>query len=250
MSLFDSDDFSSCLFFPRGDRSQPPPGATDAMVAVEGAELHVRTHAAPEGARTLLLFHGNGEVVADYDEAGAQFAAAGARLVVTDYRGYGRSTGTPSLRTAISDAHAVLAAVRGAVIVMGRSLGSACAAELYAANLPTVTGVILESGSTDLTGLVRRRGLTPPGQFDAVDEAVFAALPKISRGAVPLLVLHGAKDTMIDPREAEAAFAAATTPHKRIVLVPDRGHNDVSLSPVYWAALAEFVDQCISTQTM
>lgn len=250
MSLFDSDDFSSRLFYPRADRSQPPPGATDTMVAVEGAELHVRTHAALEGARTLLLFHGNGEVVADYDDAGPQFAAAGARLVVTDYRGYGRSTGTPSLRAAISDARAVVASVPGPVIVMGRSLGSACAAELYAANLPTVTAVILESGSTDLTALVRRRGLTPPRQFDAADEAVFAALPKIARGTVPLLVLHGAQDTMIHPREAEAAFATATTPHKRIVLVPDRGHNDISVSPLYWAALASFVDQCISTHTM
>lgn len=241
MSLFDTEAFSSRLFFPRPDRSPPPAGATDTMVAVDGAQLHVRTHAAREGARTLVLFHGNGEVVADYDDAAADFAAAGARLVVMDYRGYGRSTGTPSLRTAIADAHAVIAAVPGPVIVMGRSLGSACAAELYAANLPAITGVILESGSTDLAALVRRRGITPPAQLDAADEVAFAALPKIARGTAPLLVLHGANDAMISAREAEAAFAAATTPDKRIVLVPDRGHNDVSLSPVYWSALAAFV---------
>jgi alpha-beta hydrolase superfamily lysophospholipase len=153
MSLFDTAEFSSSLFFPRPDRSPPPPGATDAFVTVDGAQLHVRTHPAPDGARMLLLFHGNGEVIADYDDAAAEFAAAGARLVVADYRGYGRSTGTPSLRTAVSDAYAVLAAVPGPVFVMGRSLGSACAAELYAANLPSVEGVILESGSSDLVAL-------------------------------------------------------------------------------------------------
>lgn len=211
------------------------------MVSVGGVALHVRTHAAPERARTLLLFHGNGEVIADYDGAASQFAAIGVRLVVTDYRGYGRSTGAPSLRTSISDAHAVVAAMPGPVIVMGRSVGSACAVDLFAANLPGVAAVILESGSTDLAGLVRRRGIAPPASFDAADAAAFDPLPKIARGNARLLVLHGADDAMISAREAEAAFAAATTPDKRIVLVPDRGHNDLSLSPVYWDAIAAFV---------
>lgn len=241
MSLFDTVEFSSRLFFPRPDHSAPPRGAVDTMVAVDGAQLHVRTHAAPEQARTLLLFHGNGEVVADYDEAGARFAAVGARLVVTDYRGYGASTGTPSLRTAISDARAVLDAVGGPVIVMGRSLGSACAIDLYAANLPRVVAVILESGSSDLAALVRRRGLPVPEPFDEADTAAFAALPKLARGRAPLLVMHGANDTLIAPREAEVAFEHAGSAEKRCVLVPDHGHNDLSASPTYWAALAAFL---------
>ena len=102
------------------------------------------------GLPTLLLFHGNGEVVADYDDQAALFAAAGANLAVMDYPGYGNERGTPTLRAIITDALAVYER-SAAQFVMGRSLGSACAAELYARVAPR--GFILESGFVDLAAL-------------------------------------------------------------------------------------------------
>ena len=67
MSIFDRDEFNDRLFFPRPDATPPPAGAIDRMIGVDGARLHVRSYAAPAAAATLLLFHGNGEVVSDYD---------------------------------------------------------------------------------------------------------------------------------------------------------------------------------------
>jgi len=126
-SLFDSPEFNERLFFPRPDRSRTPDGAID--LDVPGDEtLHVRWHRGPAGAPTLLLFHGNGEIVSDYDRSAREFAAAGVGLAVMDFRGYGRSTGTPTLRSALSDASNVLEVVRARVatppIVIGPSLGS------------------------------------------------------------------------------------------------------------------------------
>lgn len=243
MSLFDDPTFSERLFFPRPDRSPLPPGARDESVTVDGAVLHVRIHAG--AGPTLLLFHGNGEVVADYDSAAPQFAEIGARLAVCDYRGYGQSTGTPSLRSMIEDSLAIVAAVNP-VLVMGRSVGSACAAEIYARNLPGIAGVIVESGSSDLAGLVKRRGFAPPAAFSAEDSTAFDPVGKYARGTQPLLVLHGAQDSMIAPREADATFAAAGTTAKRLVIVPSRGHNDISFSTVYWDALRRFVSETVS----
>lgn len=247
MSLFDSAEFTERLFFPRGDVTEPPAGAEDDFVEVGGASLHVRYHGISPGGgerRTLLLFHGNGEVIADYDDAAGLFAAAGFGLAVVDYRGYGRSTGTPTLRSAIADAQVILGAVHAIaaapIVVMGRSLGSACAAQIYGRNLPIVAGVVIESGLADLAGLVRRRGLEPPAQFTDEERAVFDPLDKLARGTAPLLVMHGERDTMIAPTEAEATFAAARTTHKKLVIIPGRGHNDVSLSRTYWDALAAF----------
>ncbi len=241
VSLFDTDAFNTRLFFPRGDVTPPPAGAIDQMVDVDGAALHLRLHAG-DAPRVLLLFHGNGEVVADYDEAAPRFAAAGARLAVVDYRGYGRSTGTPTLRNTIADAASVLDAVRtlatAPVVVMGRSLGSACAADLYALGLPSIAGIVIESGYADVAALVRRRGLAPT--FTAAEAAPFDSTAKLARGAQPLLVLHGADDAMIAATEA-ATNAAAAGPSTRLVLVPHRGHNDLSLSPVYWDALSTFL---------
>ena len=241
MSIFDRDEFNDRLFFPRADASPTPAGASDRMIEVDGARLHVRVHTAPNATGTLLLFHGNGEVVADYDDA-TRFARAGVALAVMDYRGYGRSTGRPTLRTLISDARRVAEAVRPRV-VMGRSLGGVAAHELYARPTAGMEGVILESALFDLGSLIRRRGLVPPASFTDAERATFEPAAKLALGRLPLLVLHGERDDLIVPSEARSAHAAAGAAEadKALVMVPRRGHNDVSGGDNYWTALAEFV---------
>ena len=244
-SIFDTPELNARLFFPRPDTSTPPPGALDTLIEVApGVRLHLRTHPAPAARVVVLLFHGNGEVVADYDAAAPHFAAAGARLAVVDYRGYGRSEGTPMLRTCLADAHLVARTVRAGaslpVVIMGRSLGSACAAELAAA-FPAPAGVILESGFTDLRGFVLRRGLTVEGSFTPDDVTVFDPIHKLRACSAPVLVLHGAMDRLIAPEEGQAAHDAVGATDKELVLIPGRGHNDVSFHPLYWEALRAFV---------
>jgi pimeloyl-ACP methyl ester carboxylesterase len=243
--MFDSEEFNRRLFFPRADVSAPPAGAVDAMVPVPGASVHLRIHRSADARCSILLFHGNGEVVADYDEAAPAFARCGASLAVVDFRGYGASTGTPTLRSALADAplvvRALLAQEQRPLIVMGRSVGSACAAELYGARMKELDGFILESGSSDLGALVRRRGLAVPREFEPGDRAVFDPLPKLQRGDQPLLVLHGADDQLIFAAEARRAFEVAGAGQKELVLIPGRGHNDVSFGAGYWDAIRTFV---------
>jgi alpha-beta hydrolase superfamily lysophospholipase len=242
-SIFDRDELNHSLFFPRTDASEPPAGADDRFVERPGARIHVRCHAAPAARCTVLLFHGNGEVVADYDAAADRFARLGAALAVAEFRGYGRSTGEPTLRAVIDDALAIAAAVPGApLIVMGRSLGGAAAHELFARPTERMAGVVLESAFFDLGGLIRRRGLTPPAAYTADELATFDPATKLARGRLPLLVLHGARDTLIDPREAAAAHAAASEAADRtLVLIPGRGHNDLAGAEAYWQALGDFL---------
>jgi alpha-beta hydrolase superfamily lysophospholipase len=243
MSIFDRPAFNESLFYPRRDVS-PPGAAADHHVDVGGARVHLRVHPAAGARCRLLLFHGNGEVVADYDAAVTAFAQAGAALAVADFRGYGASTGSPTLHSVIADARAVASAMPAdlPLVVMGRSLGGMAAHELYAHPLATMIGVVLESTLYDLAGLIRRRGLeVPRGGLTAEERARYEPAGKLAAGTLPLLVLHGADDTLIPAREAIAAHAAAGSADKELVLVPDRGHNDVSYSRVYWDALAAFV---------
>jgi alpha-beta hydrolase superfamily lysophospholipase len=241
-SVFDGAWFNDRLFFPRRDDSPPPPGAEDRFVEVGAGRLHLRVHPADGATCTVLLFHGNGEVVADYDDAAVRFAQAGARLAVVDYRGYGRSEGTPTLRNTIEDAPRVAHALRDAhpLVVMGRSLGSLPVAPVYAAPPPHVVGFIWESGVGELRGLVERRGMKA-SRFSAEERRVFDPLPKLALGRLPLLFLHGADDEVIAPREAKRAYEAAGTERKELVMVPGRGHNDVMGSELYWRAIAAFV---------
>lgn len=246
-SIFDSPEFSSTMFYPQRRVTRTPPGARDLTVDVsDGARLHLRVHHREGTGATVLLFHGNGEVVSDYDDAAADYAAAGADLAVVDYRGYGASSGRPTLRACLADAHAVLATVLDAVqgrplLVMGRSLGSACAAELCQTARPTVKGYLFESGIADVYGVIRRRGISLEGPLDAGDLAVFSPLHKFARCTTPTLVLHGADDTLIPASEARATFDALAATEKELVLVPGRGHNDLSMHQLYWEAMARFI---------
>ena len=246
-SLFDTAAFNQSLFFPRRDVSPTPAGARDLRVEVgPGVGLHLRVHGAPGAHAMVLLFHGNGEVVADYDDAGAQYAELGVALAVVDYRGYGASDWVPTLRTALADAHAVRAAAQTAagalpVVVMGRSLGSACAAELCDGAPATSPGFIFESAIADVYGTIRRRGIHLAGPLPEADLAVFDPLRKYARCAARALVLHGERDAIIPAREAELTYATLQSAEKTLAFVPDRGHNDLSQGFVYWEELDGFL---------
>lgn len=243
-SIFDSPEFNGRLFFPRAQASPTPDEAEDRFIPVAGARLHLRWHRRDAAAPTVLLFHGNGETVADYDDLASSYFGVGANLAVVDYRGYGGSSGMPNLRNTITDAGVVagvMAAEARRLVVMGRSLGSACAAAIYAAPPAGVIGFIWESGFVDLVALIERRGLTPPPAIPDADRVVFDPLPKLRAGQHPLLVLHGAEDSLISPLEARHAHAEAGTGQKTLQIVPGRGHNDVSFAAQYWEAMARFL---------
>lgn len=258
-SLFDSAEFNQRLFFPRKSSTPCPPGARDSFVEVEpGVRLHARTHLNARAFATLVFFHGNGETVGDYDELASRFTALGLEVVFFDYRGYGQSTGVPTLRSLYADAVKCIATVERErpVLLFGRSLGAAASAEiagreglranesargLRANESATrlIDGLVLESGGSDLAALVARRSF-PPYTLSEEERAVFDPVVKLSRCRVPALVLHGRDDNLILPREAEVAFAALASQDKQLVLVPG-GHNDLSFSAQYWDALATFV---------
>ena len=246
MSAFlDDPAFSRGLFYPRPDRRGIPPGARELGIEVPGAVLHARLHAPdPRQRAVVVLFHGNGEIVGDYDGQAAAFTRAGARLAVIDFRGYGRSTGEPSLRTLLADALPAVEAVRshvsGPLVVMGRSLGSACAAQVCGSAPALAAGYVIESGFSDLVAFARRRGVTLEAAAEE-DTAALCPKRKLARSTAPLLLLHGEEDELIDPAEARASHAASASLDKRLVVIPRRGHNDLSLHPSYWEALADFV---------
>ncbi len=242
-SIFDTVEFNERLFFPGGRVTAPDAHTVDFAVSVPGGRVHVRVHRSPEAKCRLLFFHGNGEVVADYDDVAPQFARVGAELWVCDYRGYGASEGLPTLRNLLSDAVAVTDEVDAPFVVMGRSLGSAAVAELVGRpeTQSLLSGAVIESGAADLRGLIRRRGLPVPEVIAPDVLAVFDPLPKLKRAQVPLLIIHGGNDTIIDPREAQLTYDTAGSAQKTLCLLEGHGHNDVMRAPRYWQALGEFI---------
>jgi len=140
VSALDRPEVLKCLFYPRQEPVlSVPPGAADIFITVEeGVRLAARIYPADSAEPHILFFHGNGEIVSDYDNIGPVYNSYGISFLVVDYRGYGQSTGSPTASNLVSDSHTIFRDVSawlkehkrtGQLIIMGRSLGSVPALE-------------------------------------------------------------------------------------------------------------------------
>lgn len=243
---------AAALFYPRQDTVPPPAGARDHRIEVEpGVVLGVRSFlTADPAAVNLLFFHGNGEVVADYDEVGPQYNAQGINFLAVDYRGYGQSTGAPTVSAMVQDAHRVLHWVlawlagedrTGHLVVMGRSLGSVSAIEL-AASEEAVAGLIVESGIAQTLPLLGLLGLD--AQALGIAEADgFGNLEKIARVQKPTYILHAQHDRIIPIRLAEELQSVCGARSKEFQMIPGADHNNILAltGTLYFQAIKQFL---------
>ncbi len=241
------------IFYPRRDPSPAPAGATDLLLEVApGVSLGARFYAADPALPTILYFHGNGEVAGDHDDIAPLYHDyAGANLFVVDFRGYGRSGGTPSFATLVSDGpaaaerfHAILdeAGFSGRRYVMGRSLGSHPALEIAARCPERVLGLVIESGAANLRRLAERMGVDA-GSGEAA-ALIAAHEAKIAAIRLPVLLIHGERDDLIPLAHARVLHDLLAGTERELLVIPGAGHNDllwVGIAP-YFEAIRSFID--------
>ena len=249
-SFLDIPEILRFMFSPRADWTSPPPGVTDHSFAVQdGVHLSGRIYPHGKDSPSILFFHGNGEVASDYDGIAPLYNRIEVNLFVVDYRGYGKSDGTPTVTDMASDSHFTLDAFcrileqdgyLGPVYVMGRSLGAYSAIELAAEYPSRIKGVITESGSTSITRAVSRFSL-----FRGLD---MAELDKKHREKVrsiitPLLIIHGDRDTLVPIELARELYETVGSTEKRFVTIQGAGHNDILAVGMeqYFQAIRKFV---------
>ena len=226
------------LFYPRPELTAlgPSTSAEEVLIPVApGVVIGARFYAAAAAQPTLLFFHGNGEIVADYEELGPLYLQLGFNFFPVDYRGYGRSTGTPTVTAMMSDSHVILAFIQewlqkqsfsGPLVVMGRSLGSASALELAAAHPNLLDGLIIESGFAYAAPLLQLLGVDL--QSLGFNEATgFRNVDKIRHWTKPLLVIHAEHDQIIPCAEGQELYDACPSQEKAFLKVAGAGHNDI-----------------------
>ncbi len=242
------------LFHPRQqhDVGVPQPGVQPVTVAVApdvriGGQLYPAEAESP----AILYFHGNGEIAADYDSLAPMYTGLGISLLVVDYRGYGRSDGTPTASHLLNDAVATYQALGPLwaendlapqrLYVMGRSLGSAAAAEVGLQAGESLSGLIIESGFADTFGLLARLGLRLPDAVEGRDG--FNNGAKLAQTSTRTLVIHGQNDVLIPPSDGQTLYQRCAAPDKTLVLIPGAGHNDLMMVGMaqYFEAIREFV---------
>lgn len=234
------------------------------IVAQDGSELYSLRFLRSDAVATVLYFGGNGYTLAKWAPITARaYKEAPVNFVLVDHRGYGASTGTPTLDALMSDALRIYdglvsdSEMNGLpLIVHGHSLGSFMAGHVAASR--RVAGLILESSVTtteDWTAHLRSKqsawiraliwrvkpddslaGKGNLGIASALDESV--------------LFVVGANDDVTPPRFSRELFDAVplSLDRKHLLIVPDKSHMNAWDSPEFRTALSAFVTQVVGEQ--
>jgi len=237
-SAFDRPEIVRFLFNPRpewGTAEDPETYQTVTIDVDEAVTLGARFYPAHPLAPNLLFFHGNGEIVADYDDIAQLYRRMNVNFFPVDYRGYGLSSGQPTVSNMMRDSHRVLAFFRnfladqgykGPCVVMGRSLGSASALELAASFPDRIDGLIIESGFALALPLLRLIGVDT-NRLGVREEEGFDNLDKIRGFVKPTLIIHAEYDHIIPFSDGEALFEACAAKDKTLLMIPSANHNDI-----------------------
>ncbi|HEV8715256.1 MAG TPA: alpha/beta hydrolase, partial [Candidatus Binatia bacterium] len=221
---------ASRYFFPRRASISDPHW----VEAADGSRLACYYQAVNPDAKTVVYFHGNGEVVADYvPDFPEWIARAGCNCLLAEYRGYGMSSGDPALVGMLEDVVPIIYSLNipdQKLVLFGRSIGS-----LYALHgvyrRPQIAGLIIESGVADLTQRFFQRVLPEElgvSRADVVDELrkYFDYAQKLGGFQGQTLVMHTRFDELIDAHQAEMLYTAAREP-KQLKIFDRGGHNDI-----------------------
>ncbi len=235
--------------------NEPPAGCLDYDVPVDdGVKVGVRCHLSEQkDAPIILFFHGNGELVSDYDTIGPSYNEQGLGFIVADFRGYGWSDGEPTVTTMLKDSRVIFDFIKeklaetgrtGKLIVMGRSLGSASALELAAFRHTELAGVIIESGFASTCPLLATLGVECEA-LGIKEESCTGNLSKIRDFMKPVLILHAQNDQIIPLSEAAALHAECSSAAKELQMIPGADHNNILevTGRMYFEVVARFVQK-------
>jgi pimeloyl-ACP methyl ester carboxylesterase len=201
------------------------------------------------GARTTILYFGGNMFHLDQhgDDLLPVLAACGTNVAVFDYRGYGRSSGKPTVGNMQADALAIFDALQarfpGRVIVHGQSLGSFMAAHV-AATRP-VLATVLETTATSVEELVESNIPWYASPFVRIE--MDASLRQVdNRNAAtrlrsPTLVIAAGQDKMTPPRLGQRVFDAIPRKDKQLLMLEKAGHNGALRTEGAGAAYCKFV---------
>lgn len=201
------------------------PEAQEVVLDTKDGEKVIIWHVPPKnGKPVVLFFHGNGEVLAWREPRFRAMTADGTGLVAVSFRGYGGSSGTPSEEGLLNDglaAYEFAAAHYQAsrIVPWGYSLGSGVAVAI--ATSQPVGKLILEAPYTSTVDVAAAAFPWAPVRWLMRDR--FHSDQRIPRLDVPLLIMHGERDTVIPIQIGRKLFDLAPG-RKRFVALPRGTH--------------------------
>ncbi len=253
-SKLDRPEVSGYLFHPRPDATDFFSSTPDTCIRIpveESIAVGARFHIADKSLPNILFFHGNGEIVSDYDDMADLYHRMNINFLPVDYRGYGKSDGSPTVTSMLRDAHMIFKFVKdwmdqnnlsGSLAVMGRSLGSASALEIAASYPDQISGLIVESGFAFTLPLMRLIGIDVD-TLGITEEDCIGNLCKMKKNRKPTRIIHAEFDHIIPFSDGVALYDACPAQDKKIVKISGADHNTIFYygGDLYMKTISDFL---------
>jgi hypothetical protein len=236
--------------------------------AVEGADIRELFFEAHDGVRinawhvtqpdargTVLFFGGNGFFLSDSRSFVEMITSFDVNLFMMDYRGYGRSEGTPTVPDVKQDglrAYRLVTDELGVaperLVVHGHSLGTFLTTYVVAER--EAAGIVLQNPATNVRDWIEhlvpwylrlfvRFNVSPTLEHDDNAE-------RVAEIGVPTLVGGGKRDRITDWRMARRVYRRSAAADKRFVLLEEAQHNDLEERSRFREAYGAFLDEVLS----
>ncbi len=219
------------------------------IITTDNETLHgwfVPAPGATAAKGTVLFFHGNAGNISQRMYYLAMLAELGYATFIFDYRGYGRSSGSPSESGTYLDAQAAwhyLTVTKGIppahVVLFGESLGGAVAAWLAAREKPGA--LVLASTFTSVPDMAAK--IYPYLPVRLLSRFEYNTLEYLRSVTCPVFVAHSPQDEIVPFEQGRALFQAAPQPKQFLEL--QGGHNDgfIFMREAWIKALADFIGE-------
>ena len=231
--------------YPTGEWHPPELAFEDAWIETDdGTELHGWFVEHPRPRAVALIAHGNaGNITSRAESLRILNERHGLSVLIFDYRGFGRSQGSPTESNLLADARAArrwLARRTGVaeqdIVLMGRSLGGAVVVDLAAKD--GARGLVIASTFTSLPDVGAHHYPWLPIHWMMSHR--LNSLDKITSFDGPLLQSHGDSDEVIPIELGRQLHDAAPGP-KQFIVIPGGRHNSPQ-SEEYRIALDAFLN--------
>ena len=196
----------------------------------------------PRGA--ALVLHGNAGNISHRIDYARMFRSFGLSTLLVDYRGYGKSTGSPSEEGTYRDALASwrwMVETRGIkpdeIVVLGESLGGPVAC--WIAALHTPRAVVLASTFTSVTDLGAEKYRLLPVRL--LSRFKYDTRDCLSRVKAPVLIAHSPDDDIVPYAHGQALYVVAKEPKRFLELAGSHNNGLIYARPEWENVLREFL---------
>lgn len=196
---------------------------------------------------TVLFSHGNAGNISGRLETIRILHNLDVNVLIYDYRGYGKSSGSPSEEATYEDVWAAWTFLTenknmpaDEIILMGRSLGGGVAAWLASRTDPPAGGLILES--TFISAKALAAELYPIFPVRWMMKFEYPTQRYLQSISVPLLILHSPDDALIPFHHGRELFKSASEPKTFFEMKGSHGGGHVESGKAYVKALDDFFD--------